>query len=71
MSGIGKKEYKKFMKGERLTRKEAILAKCYDCMGEYYDGKIDCGLVECPLYQYMPYRKNHAKTYKKSTKNKV
>lgn len=51
----GGKEIKKFLVGEIISTKGAILAKCYDCMGYYGDGTIDCKVVTCPLYLYMPY----------------
>ena len=51
----GGNEYKKFLNGKKLTRKEAMLANCYECMG-YEDGKQDCLGKSCPLYQYYPYR---------------
>ena len=51
----GQKEYLKFLDGEKLTRKEAMLAKCYECMYFYNDGKVDCMGYTCPLYQYYPY----------------
>ena len=35
--------------------KPAIYAKCYDCMGFYEDGIMDCGCSDCPLYPWMPY----------------
>jgi len=38
------------------SRKYAILAKCYECMAEYVDGRKDCGITSCPLYAWMPYR---------------
>ncbi len=41
--------------GVRLTMKQMILAKCYDCMGKYADGKADCKIPECSLYPVMPY----------------
>jgi len=53
----GKKELLKYLSGKRLTRGEALLANCYECMGYYIDGKADCKIYDCPLYQYMPYRK--------------
>ena len=28
----GKREFEKFKKGEKLTYKQAVLAKCYECM---------------------------------------
>jgi hypothetical protein len=52
----GRQELKKHLAGTKLTRGEAILGKCYDCMGGYADGKMDCLLSDCPLYNYMPYR---------------
>ncbi len=61
----GQKEFAKFKRGERLTRKEAILALCYDCNGQE-DSRHDCGCTECPLYQYRPYKKER-KHVKKPT----
>ena len=52
----GGREYKKFLDGKRLTRKEAMLANCYQCMGGYEGGKQDCLGESCPLYQYYPYK---------------
>lgn len=52
----GGKEYNKFLRGEKLTRKEAILAQCYICNGAK-DGGMDCKGSDCPLYGYMPYKK--------------
>jgi hypothetical protein len=52
----GQLELEKHLKGERLTQRRAILAKCYDCMGAYRDGKVDCRITKCPLYPFMPYR---------------
>lgn len=42
--------------GDKLSLKQAVLAKCYDCMGGYVDGRQDCGVNTCPLYRWMPYR---------------
>ena len=44
----------KYLKGGRLTQKQAIAAKCYDCngMGEC----AVCDTEECSLYPYSPYR---------------
>jgi hypothetical protein len=52
----GGKEYKKFLDGEFLTRKEAMLAHCYECMCGYEEGKQDCLGKSCPMYQYYPYK---------------
>jgi len=55
----GAKEYHDWKAGKRLTRKEAILAFCWDCNGNHIvgpDGTIDChGKTNCPLYAYFPY----------------
>lgn len=53
----GRMELRKCLKGGKLTYKQAILAKCYDCMGYYIDGKTSCEIPECPLYPVMPYKK--------------
>ena len=53
---IGKKEYDAYLAGKILTYREALLAKCYDCIGFYLDGKKDCECPSCPNYHYMPYR---------------
>jgi len=52
----GRRELIKHLRGERLTRQEAIKATCFDCTGWYADGAYDCEIETCPLYPYMPYR---------------
>jgi hypothetical protein len=52
----GKKEYMKYLQGERITTGQAVLANCYSCMCGYTDGKTDCGNKSCPIYPFMPYR---------------
>lgn len=53
----GKLEYTRWEKGVVLTPKQAILAQCYHCMGEFDGGKQDCGGEKtCPLYKYYPYQ---------------
>lgn len=42
---------------EKVTRANAILAQCHQCMAYYQDGKDDCGCTKCSLYTFMPYRK--------------
>lgn len=54
----GRKELRKYLAGSRLTQRQAILAKCYECSNGYADGKTDCGIKECPLYPSMPYRES-------------
>ena len=51
----GQKDYERFLKGEKLTRKQAILANCYECTGFYDSGKRKCLVEGCPLRQYYPY----------------
>jgi hypothetical protein len=52
----GKREIVKYFSGLRLTARQAIVAKCYDCMGYYVDGKNDCIMKCCPLHDFMPYK---------------
>jgi len=61
IKAAGYEEYKKYMSGKKLTRKEAMLAKCYSCCAGYIDGTVDCECKKCPLYGYMPYRKKKAR----------
>jgi hypothetical protein len=52
----GKTHYLRYLKGERLTHRQAILAKCAECNGGYKDGRHDCKIPACALYLYMPYK---------------
>tara|TARA_Y100000310_G_C20667557_1_gene808455 strand:+ start:2084 stop:2335 length:252 start_codon:yes stop_codon:yes gene_type:complete len=54
ISAQGRKELTNHRLGKRLTQKQAILAKCYDCMGGY-DKKMDCEIPKCSLHPFMPY----------------
>ena len=47
----GAKEFDKFKKGEKLTRKQAMLAKCYECNGEE-ESNADCEVDTCPMFAY-------------------
>jgi len=47
----GQLEYQKFLNGDQLTRKQAILAQCYTCNGEK-ESVVDCQGHSCPLYQF-------------------
>lgn len=51
----GQKELLSHLYDEKLSPKQAILAKCYDCMCFFADGKQDCGMTLCALYPFMPY----------------
>jgi hypothetical protein len=50
---VGKGDLIKHLLGKRLTQREAIRAKCYDCngMGE----ENTCDLDTCSLHPYSPY----------------
>ena len=54
----GKNELLRHIEGgnKPLTLKEAITAKCYDCCCGYPEGAQDCGVPDCPLHDFMPYR---------------
>lgn len=52
----GRSELIEHLQGRRLYASKAIRAFCYDCMGWYTDGKMDCKQEECPLHPFMPYK---------------
>jgi hypothetical protein len=63
----GQKELFKHLSGQKLTFKQAIYARCYDCTGYYADGKVDCNMPHCSLHPFMAYNQNREKrTVKKS-----
>jgi hypothetical protein len=43
-----------YLEGKRLTQRQAIAAKCYDCDGMGETGK--CDIVSCSIYPYSPYK---------------
>ena len=53
-SRAGKSELLKHLQGKRLTRSQAIKAKCFDCNGMGEVG--ECEIEECSLLPYSPYR---------------
>lgn len=57
----GQKELLKHLSGQKLTFKQAIYARCYDCMNFYSDGKVDCNIPACPLHPFMAYNANKEK----------
>ena len=62
MSARGVKELEEWRKTKiELTRSQAMLAFCADCMNLYQDEIRDCTNPNCPLYPFQPYN-----TYKKS-----
>ena len=64
----GKKELIDYLAGKHLTLKQSALGKCYDWMGYYADGQVDCNISNCILYPYMPYRKGEKRILRKMTK---
>ena len=58
---MGRREFLRSLEGVKLSFKQACIAKCYDCMSYYEDGKVDCLITDCPLYLFMPYRENGVK----------
>lgn len=57
----GQKELIRHLEGHRLTLQQAVYSHCYDCMGFYADGKVDCQMPHCPLHPFMAYNKNRLK----------
>jgi hypothetical protein len=56
----GKADYLRFLQGERLTRAEAIKAKCFECVtGE---DTAPCIVSTCPLTQYCPWNASENET---------
>lgn len=55
ITASGRRELLKYLEGARITQRQAILAKCYDCMCYYADGRKDCEIPDCSLYPFMPY----------------
>lgn len=51
----GKQELLNHLNNEKLTLKQAVMAKCYDCCGYYQDGKLPCTSKNCALFPFMPY----------------
>lgn len=52
----GKKELLAYLSGKRLTPRQTVIAKCYECMGFFADGRADCSIPDCPCYAFMPFR---------------
>ncbi len=57
----GKKELIKYLEGGRLTPKQAIQAKCFDCTCYYADGRQDCKMPSCCLYPLMTFNQDKSK----------
>lgn len=52
----GKRYLVKHIKGERITLRQAVMAKCFECMCGFADGRQDCKITVCALYPWMPFR---------------
>ena len=49
----GKAYLVKYLQGGRLTQRQAIQAKCFDCDGMGATGR--CDIETCSLYPYSPF----------------
>jgi len=67
-AATGKQHLLRHLDGNRTTQRQAILAKCYDCMGYYADGRVDCKMPDCALHPWMPYRENRVKRTRRNTR---
>ena len=52
---IGKLDYLRFLNGEKLTRKEAIQSKCFECVT--WEDVQPCLVDTCPLHSFCPWNK--------------
>lgn len=52
----GKTQMLRHLDGIKLTRNQAITAKCFDCMGMFIDGRLDCKMPNCPLFPFRSYK---------------
>ena len=50
---VGRIDLIKHLEGKRITQRQAIRAKCYDCNGMGELG--ECDITTCPLIQFSPY----------------
>ena len=52
----GLRYLRQHVSGQKITRTQAMRAKCCECTCYHEDGAADCGIPLCPLYPWMPYR---------------
>ena len=50
----GKRWMIKHLEGGKITRSQAVKAKCFDCLGMGDQGK--CDQESCPLYFFSPFK---------------
>ena len=60
-ASAGKSSYLLFVYGAEMTCRQSVQAKCYTCDNLRYthcgiDAEGCCGIVDCPLYKYSPYK---------------
>jgi len=60
-NAVGRTHLQTYLSGGKVNLREAIQAKCYDCMGFYEDGIADCEQKNCALYPFHPYNPNPAR----------
>lgn len=58
VSARGRTHLLRFLKGERITLGEAVMAYCYDCTGFLDEGRRDCENDMCALHPFMLYNPN-------------
>jgi len=51
----GQREYERFKAGHKLTRKQGMLALCYECNG-HECSNCDCLGKNCAIYDFMAYK---------------
>jgi hypothetical protein len=54
---VGRRLYLKNMNNEKITIKQRVIAKCFECSNGYIDGRVSCEIKDCPLFPYMPYKR--------------
>jgi len=58
----GQKDLINYLQGKRLTQRQAIRGKCYDCQG--MGEASECDSEECVLFPYSPYKISTDPTFK-------
>ena len=56
LNARGKKELIAHLKGEKIKRSAAMRAQCYQCMGYFTDGREECIIETCPMYEYRSFK---------------
>ena len=47
-------QLKSYLEGNKISKQQALQAKCYECNNGYIDGIKDCKIESCPLYPFSP-----------------